>query len=204
MIQININVTDDISPMLAKAASSLNGEDAVDAMEAAGRAAVNAAIRYHREFDQAGKWKGQRHPSQGPNDGSDFGSKVAGGWHLADHDKDGATIRNEADHLAFKITGGTIVPRRAKYLTIPLVLEAKGRPVKDYVSVYQQNTGSKLFRPKGKSVLMEKTKGGGLRAVYALMKSVTMGPWPGASPDEDEIATAFAQTYIDYIQDIIK
>jgi hypothetical protein len=199
MIQINVNVTDDISPMLAEVISSLSGQQASEANEVAGRAALNAAIQYHREFDKAGGWKGKRYLGPGPNDGSSFGADVARGWHFVDSDKDGATIRNEASYYAFKVTGGTITPKRAKNLTIPLIQAAKGL----YASVYQQNTGRRLFKPKGKDVLMEKTENGGVRAVYALVKSVTMGPWPGSLPDEDEIADAFTESYLEHIEDII-
>ena len=218
MISINVNVSDDVSPMLAEVISALSGPEAEEVNEVAGRAAVIAATKYHREFDQAGGWKGKRYLGPGPNDGTSFGADVARGWHLMSSDKDGATIGNEADHYAFKVTGGTITPKRAKALTIPLVLEAKGL----YASVYQQNTGKRLFTIKGKNALFERIdqvvtgsrgrrgrpgatpiKRSGIRAVYALMKSVTMGPWPGAIPDEEEIQKAFAETYLDQIEDII-
>jgi hypothetical protein len=218
MIQINVNVTDSISPMLAEVISALSGSEAEDLNEAAGRAAVIAAIRYHREFDQAGAWKGKRYLGPGSNEGTSFGASVAAGWHFMSADKDGATIGNEADNYAFKVTGGTITPKKAKALTIPLVLEAKGFKSAEY----QTRSGKRLFTIKGKNALFERIdqvvtgsrgkrgrpgatpiKRSGIRAVYALMKSVTMGPWPGAIPDEEEIQKAFAETYIEGIEDII-
>lgn len=219
MIQITTNVIDSVSPMLREFIAALTGSERTDINEVAGRAAVNAAIKYHREFDQAGGWKGKRYlgPSQG--EGSSFGADVARGWFFMGADSDGATIGNNADHYAFKVSGGTILPKRAKALTIPLILEAKGL----YASVYEQNTGKKLFSIKGKNALFERTdqvvtgargrrgrpgatpiKQSGIRAVYALMKSVTMGPWPGAVPDDDVIAFAFVEQFKLSLADIIE
>ena len=219
MISINVNVSDDVSPMLQKIIGALTGPQASELSEQGGRAAVNYAIKYHREFDQAGGWKGPRYLGPGPNGGGDFGADVARGWSLQSFDRDGAVISNDASHYAFKVTGGTITPKRAKALTIPLIQAAKGL----YASVYQQNTGNRLFTIKGKNALFERTEGvttgargrrgrpgatpirtSGIRAVYALVKSVTMGPWPGAVPDEDMIASAFVAQWRESLADIIE
>jgi hypothetical protein len=113
--------------------------------------------------------------------------------------KSQTVIANNADFYAFKVRGGTITPKRAKFLTIPLIREAAGL----YVSRYQQNTGRRLFRPKGKDVLMERTEGGTARSVYALVKSVTQGPWPRAVPDEDLIAGAFVSRWKSELAELI-
>lgn len=97
-------------------------------------------------------------------------------------------------------TGGTIRPKRANHLTIPLIAEARGL----YASVYQQNTGRKLFKSPSGKALMEKTESGGVRAVYALVKSITMGPWPGAVPPEDFIADAFTAAYRNALIELIE
>ena len=191
MINIEVNVADGASQALRNLINSLTGKQAAEINEVAGRAAVNAAIKYHREFDKAGGWRGKRYLGTGKKDGSSFGSSVAAGWFFKESDKTGAVIANNADHYAFKVRGGTITPKRAKFLTIPLIREAAGL----YASVYQQNTGRRLFRPKGKDVLMERTEGGTARSVYALVKSVTQGPWPRAVPDEDLIAQAFVSRW---------
>ena len=192
MIQISVNVTDGASQAIRNAINSLTGQQATEINEVAGRAAVNAATKYHREFDKTNSWRGTRYLGSGRSSGSDFGSKVAAGWNLQSHDKTGAVIANNAEYYAFKVRGGTITPKRPrKFLTIPLIREAAGL----YASAYQQNTGRRLFRPKGKDVLMEKTEDGKARSVYALVKSVTMGPWPRAVPDEDMIAEAFVSRW---------
>ncbi len=200
MITIKVNVSDSASPMLREIIAALTGPQAAELNEQGGRAAVIAAIAYHREFDQAGGWKGPRYLGPGPNDGSSFGADVARGWYFQSADSGGAIIANNADHFAFKVTGGTITPKRAKFLTIPLIQEAKGL----YASVYQQNTGNRLFKSKSGKALMESTGKGTIRAVYALVTSVTMGPWPNAVPPEDDIATAFVDQYLDSLNDKLK
>ena len=149
MIQITANITDSVSPMLRDIISGLSGPKREEINEAAGRAAVNAAVKYHHEFDDKRGWKGERYlgPSQG--NGSKFGSDVAAGWFFRGSDSDGATIANHATHYAFKVTGGTIIPKRGKALTIPLIPEAKGY---SGAASYQQDTGRRLFKPKGKNV----------------------------------------------------
>lgn len=200
MIQINVNVSDGVSPMLQKIIGALTGPQASELSEQGGRAAVNYAIKYHREFDQAGGWKGPRYLGPGPNGGGDFGADVARGWSLQSFTRDGAVISNDASYYAFKVTGGTITPKRAKHLTIPLIQEAKGL----YASVYQQNTGNRLFKSKSGKALLESTGKGTVRAVYALVASVTSRPWPGAVPDEEMIASAFVAQWREGLADIIE
>jgi len=187
MIEIKVNVTDNASPALAALISALTGPQAADLNEQGGIAARNAAVTYHREFDQSGGWRGTRYLGPGPNEGSRFGADVARGWALESFTSGGAVIANDATYYRHKVAGGTITPKRAKFLTIPLIQEARGL----YASVYQQNTGRRLFRPKGKFVLMEKTDDGKARSVYALVASITQGPWPNALPPEPLLAGAF-------------
>lgn len=199
MIEVGANVLDKASPALRAVIAGLSGEEASEISEASGIAARNAAIQYHRSFDQAGGWKGPRYLGPSRSDGSSFGAEVAAGWNLESFDRHGATIANDARHLRFKASGGVIRPKRARYLTIPLIREARGM----YASVYQQNTGKRLFRPKGRDVLMEKGEDGTARSVYALVKSVTMRPWPGALPDSQTISDAYVEQYRESLADLI-
>lgn len=219
MIALSVNISDDASPALRAVIGALTGPQRTELHERGGRGAVNVAIKYHREFDQAGGWRGSRYLGPSQNDGSDFGSDVARGWYFLEADQGGATIANHADHYAFKVTGGTIRPKRAKALTIPLISEARGL----YASVYQQNTGRRLFTIKGKHALFERMdqtvtgsrgrrgrpgatpiRSSGIRAVYALVSSVTMGPWPGALPPEEMVVGAFREHYADGLEEIIE
>jgi hypothetical protein len=191
MVEIKVNVEDNASPALRAVIGALTGPKMKSFNALGGRAAVLAAKAYHREFDKNKGWRGKRYlgPSQG--EGGSFGAAITAGWNFQSSDQSGAVISNAAQFYAFKVTGGTITPKRAKFLTIPLIAEAKGLRVFSY----QQITGKRLFRPKGKDVLMEKMDGGGIRSVYALLRSVTTGPTPGALPDESLIAEAFANRW---------
>lgn len=51
---------------------------------------------------------------------------------------------------------------------------------------------------------MEKTEGGGVRGVYALMKSVTMQPMPGAIPPKDLLADEFTRGWLAALSDKIE
>ena len=199
MIEIKVNVTDGASPMLLKVIAGLTGSQAAELSEQGGRSAVNAATKYHREFDKSGGWRGRRYLGKGPNEGGSFGAEVASGWSLASYTAGGAVIANDATYYAFKVRGGTIVPKRAKALTIPLIQEAKGLRA----SVYEQNTGHRLFLSKSKNALLERTEDGKVRSVYALVKSVTMGPWPNALPPEELIASAFVDQYRESLAELI-
>lgn len=206
MIRLSVNVKNEASPALAAVLSALTGAEAAELNAVGGRAASNAAASYHRAFDRSGGWRGKRYlgPSQG--DGGDFGSSVANGWKFDSSDNGGATISNDASYYRFKVEGGTITPKRANALTVPIVPEAKGLRA----SVYQQNTGHKLFISRSRNALLERIssattgsrgrrgqpgaaqiKTHTVRAVYLLLRSVTMGPWPDALPPEDLLAEHF-------------
>lgn len=217
MTSIKVSITDGASPALKSLIRSLSGEQKRVLNEQGARAAVNASVKYHRAFNANGGWKGPRYLGAVAGSGS-FGADVARAWKTESVHVGGATIANDATHYAFKVTGGTIVPKRAKALTIPLIKEAKGIRA----AVYQQNSGKKLFRVKGKSALFERVgsettgrrgrSGAGgtnirqsrLRAVYALVKSVTQKPWPDALPPDAILQDAYADAFMDGLEDIIE
>lgn len=185
-MNVELTVEDTATPLLRAISESFGPAGASQANEAGGRGAVVAAGRFHREFDARGGWRG---PNSYGSGRSDFGAEIARSWFFRESDAGGATIANHAEHYAFKVTGGTITPKRVNWLTIPLIEEARGRRAKDY----EIDFNTKLFRPRGKDVLMEKTGKGekGVRGVYALLKSVTQRPWPDAVPPLPMLADAF-------------
>lgn len=197
MISITVNLDDkEASRALAEVISCLTGPEAAGLNAVGGRAASNAAAKYHREFDQSGGWRGKRYLGAGQSDGSSFGADVARGWKFDTSDANGATISNDASYYAFKVSGGTITPKRWDYLTIPIVPEARGLRA----ATYARTTGQKLFQPRGKRVLAVKD-GNGFRPIYALVSSVTMRPWPGAVPPEDVLAGAFSEAWREALAD---
>lgn len=181
--------TERLTTMMLRLISALGPNERTELYEAGARAAVNAAKRYHTIYDKAGGWRGERSFGSGS---SDFGARVANRWNTVAFDAAGAEIGNDAPHLRQKVKGGTIRPKKAKALTIPLTREAHGRRARDYESF----TGRKLFTiPGGKALfesVPESAGGSKLRAVYALRKFVTQDPWPGALPPIDDLGNEFA------------
>lgn len=183
-MNVELTVKDTATPLLREIAEAFGPAGVKDANEAGGRGAVVAAGQFHREFDARGGWRG---PNSYGSGRSDFGAEIARGWFFREADAGGATIANHAEHYAFKVEGGTIRPKRVNWLTIPLIEEARGRRAKDY----EIDFNTRLFRPKGHNVLMERTGKGEARSVYALLKSVTQRPWPDAVPPLPMLAGAF-------------
>ena len=58
MIEIEVNVSGEASAVLRRVIDSLTGPEAAELNEVGGRAAAQAAAKYHREFDQRGGWRG--------------------------------------------------------------------------------------------------------------------------------------------------
>jgi len=183
MMDIEVNVKDEVSPSLQFFLDALDGEK---------RSSNNAAIEYHDQFNQSGGWKGLRYIDGPGRNSGDFGQNVALGWNFQSADKTGVTISNNADYYAFKVTGGTIIPKRVKALTIPLVPDAMGRRAADYASI----TGHRLFTIPGKNALFQAEEGGGVTAIYALVKKAVHKPWPGALPDDETISEAFIEGWL--------
>lgn len=219
MIEIRVSVTDGASPMLKRAIAALRGNQSAQLNEQGGREAVNAAVTYHREFDKSGGWRGKRYLGSA-NDGSSYGSEVSEAWSFQSSDERGATIANNARFLKFKSTGGTVKPKRTKFLTIPMIAEARGRSAANYEVFARTN----LFLIKGKLALFERVgaeitgkRGKGksaagtstikshtIRAVYALVRSVTHKPWPGALPPNNLLSDAFMDRYRRGLMEILQ
>lgn len=150
-------------------------------------------------YDDKGRehWVNNSLPTHGPGRMSTgWFSNIARKWFLSSADASGAVITNpdEDGSLRHKITGGTITAKNARALTIPLVPEAHGRRAADY-----QSEIARLFTIPNKSALFEAVGGGGVRAVYALCKSVTHDPWPDAIPSGDELINAYGVKLMDVL-----
>lgn len=186
----------------------MSGFDAAldEAMKIVDPETLEAANRESGEYlrDYLASWydeKGREHwinaslPTHGPGRMSTgWFSSIARKWFLSSADSSGAVITNpdEDGSLRHKITGGTIRAKNAMALTVPLVPEAHGRRAADYRSEIGE-----LFTIPNKSALFEVVEGGGVRAVYALCKSITQDPWPNAIPSDDELAAAYGVKFMD-------
>jgi len=115
-----------------------------------------------------------------------FSDNVATGWGITSVTGSGATISNKAVGLAHKVTGGTVTAKRAKFLTIPIIPQAHGRRAREFVAEI-----GPLFAAKG--CLMWKKPDGSILPAYALKKSVTHKPWPGALPPDETMIEPFVE-----------
>src|SRR6266478_562494 len=104
----------------------------------AGRDVADWLRRYHVRFRQ--KWQGPRYMA-GPRSNL-FWQQVVAGWQDPVVSGKKVTITNTFGLLKWKTTGGTITPKRARMLTIPLVPDAKGLTVAEY----EAEEGTPLFR----------------------------------------------------------
>ena len=126
-----------------------------------------------------------------------FWQEVVRGWQDPVVSGKRVVITNTFGLLHWKTTGGTITPKRARMLTIPLVPEAKGLTVAEFVA----EEGTPLFRA-GNALC--RRIGKKLEAIYALSASVTQAPWPGAMPPDAELKEVFADSARKQIQQIAR
>lgn len=150
---------------------------------------------------------------------TNFWKDVADATAMTEATDAGATVTIAESRYRIHLYGGTIKPTGGrKFLTIPLVKEARARRVREY----EKQTGRKLFRLPGTGVLVERTDkgadrflannstgvirgktgfrkigiGGGskLRAVYALKTSVKIKKDPRALPATPALIQALTDT----------
>lgn len=195
-LSVSYSVTDEFSPTLNSLLSLLDERGREELNQIASRETVNAVKEYHRDFEENGGWENPALSTHGPGrKKTGFGNTITRSWFEVETSFDGFRIGNDAPFYAHKVRGGTITPKRAQALTIPLVPEAHGVRASDYPN--------KLFIPKGKSYLAEKVGDSEIRAVYALKKSVTHKPWEGALPPEDLISESVTNSYLERIGEAI-
>ena len=169
----------------------------VEVNRVAGTSSIAALRTYHHEFDKKGEWMNPSLPTHGPGRvSSRFGESITGGWGINEARAEGVLIVNGMGLLAHKITGGVITPTKAKALTIPLIPEAHG--------VLARNYPAKLFRNPKETVLMETLENGEARPVYALRKSVTQKPIPGAMPPEDVYLNPFIDKLVEQLDKFLE
>ncbi len=146
-----------------------------------------------------------------------FWAGVRAGTKVGEVSAEGATVQVGVDtFFRIHLLGGKVKPVRGRFLTIPLVPEARGMTTR----TYEQETGRKLFRLKGARVLLERTATGDrsliashqpsmrtrggyktfnlgpgmrVRAVYALATEATIKPDPRALPPGDELAAVLQE-----------
>lgn len=108
-----------------------------------------------------------------------FWSQVRGAVGNPELVNGGAEVTIADARFAIKVFGGTIVPREAKALAIPVHALAYGRRP----AVFEDEEQVDLFRPHGKRVLMAELGAQGQAVtIYVLAKSATVPADPKALP----------------------
>ncbi len=99
---------------------------------------------------------------------------------------DGVIVSVSQVGLRQRLLGGTITPKRAKLLTIPVHPDAHGKRAGEFNDLSFIKTGS----GRGATAVLAKTGQGSLFEVfYVLVKSVTQEGDPTVLPEEREIST---------------
>ena len=116
------------------------------------------------------------------------------GWSMKQTNTFSVSFVNGTIGLAHKVTGGTIRAKRKKFLTIPVDPRAHGLTAKTFA-----RTIAPLFTAKGMLMFADE-KTGDVKAAYALKKSITQQPWPGALPPESTYLDAFLNEALDSLE----
>jgi hypothetical protein len=153
---------------------------------------------------------------------TNFWNEVASSTKTKEVTDAGATVQVAEQRFNIHLFGGTIFPKVARSLTIPVIKEARG----ESVASYRIKTGKRLFSIRGRDMLFERADDGvasesrvnatrtrgrnrtlgirlgarqGIRAVFALKKSVTIDKDPDALPNDEALLTALRQEADDYV-----
>lgn len=117
----------------------------------------------------------------------------------ASADATGGTVRIPIPGLRRARGPLTIVPRVASDLTVPVAAVAYGRRVAEL-----RRMGWKIFRPKGKDVLMGSLNGSEAKSLYALKKRVPLRADPELLPTDAEMSTAVRAAMVDYVRRFVR
>lgn len=123
---------------------------------------------------------------------------VADATQLTEVNDEGATVTvAHREGFAIRVTGGTIVPRERKSLTIPNIPEAYGKSVAEF----EQGTGIKLFRPAGARYLaFSEDNANSVTIAYFLVPRVNIPADPEALPPKELLADALLEEADDYLE----
>jgi hypothetical protein len=180
------------------------------------------AIRLRRELKDHFAIK-NREPNKMNAPKSNFWRQVADATDIAEVTDSGATVAVAEQRFNIQLFGGTIFPRKAKALTIPVIVEARG----ESVASYRLKTGKRLFTIPGRNMLFEKADNGGatesrlnftrgrdrsfgvklgarqgLRGVFALARSANIKADPTALPRAADLLVAMQEEADDFMDDV--
>ncbi len=190
---------------------------------------LNGAVarRVAEELREHWEKKNKKPNRLGSSNRTNFWAKAAGQVAVAEVTDAGATVAvggAPGEQVQIHIFGGTVVPKEAKALTIPLVREAHGLSA----ASYEKKTGNELFTIPGRNLLFEKpdkaepteslvgkTTGRtsqhgpgnvfpmvarqGLRPIYLLADEAKISADPDALPSDDVMIAAIEEEVEDWL-----
>lgn len=180
MISANVTLADRATPELARIAAQLKNPVAL--YKDVGRRIANDLRKHYRRLDATRSNRRRRQRTH-------FWLEVRDAVQQPVTDSTGVSIAIAHPVIAAKVFGAIITPKFRRSLTIPVHKLAHGRRA----AVFEDETGKKLFRPKGKNVLMAEI-GGKAVSIYVLAKSATIRPDPHALPDKDDLVANILAT----------
>jgi hypothetical protein len=189
-LSVNVKVTGALEAKIAavRIASPAARREAVND---GGIAALNVIKGY---YAQRGRypWMNTSLPTHGPGRvPTQWWRSTETGWFMRQPNSFSVNFINGTIGLAHKVTGGTIRAKRKKFLTIPVDPKAHGLTAKTF-----SRTIAPLFQAKGMLMYVDEQTAD-VKAAYALKKSVTQRPWPGALPPQASYLDAFANEALD-------
>lgn len=199
MSGVSISIVDDTTPFVQRLALALNGGDRLN------RAMVNAALPvFQRHFRALAATN--RNP-YGVRSG--FWNRMLSGTKAIANESE-AVIRMPRE-MALRYFGGTVTPKKSKFLAIPARAEAYNKSPRDFSDlrfailpvggpVLIQNEQTRVKFRKGKGgikTIQGETTGGGV--YYWLRRSATIRGDSGVLPTEQEIMTAVRTGLTSYL-----
>jgi hypothetical protein len=218
---VSLRIQDSALPQIRTIARKIGGR--VAALTIAGRAGMGIVQRHLRE-------KNESNPNKIGGRRTNFWSEVARSVFVGKATANSVTISIGHPAIGIRYHGGTIVPKRVKYLTIPLIPEAYGKTA----LTYETNVAAHALRSKnptrraagqqmaaalrsgsrsgalfpvrtkaGNLVLAEHTSDGGIKPVFSLVKSVKIKADKTALPSDDVFTAAVMSDLSDYADSVV-
>ena len=107
--------------------------------------------------------------------------------------KDGAVVSINKKGVRQRLKGGTITPKNATWLTIPIHRDAHGKRAREFDNLFPVK--GVLARPKGDD---------DIEPIFALKKKVKQKPDPIVIPSDKAIAATARQTVFNTVETILK
>lgn len=121
-------------------------------------------------------------------------------WSVSDDKSSGALeIKDRDGALRHKITGGTVKPRRTRYLLIPVSETAKRNSA---TATDAKIPGLFFARGRREKPLLATREGAKLVVHYVLLKSVTHRPRPEVMPPEKAFAAAVQEACEGFAEEV--